>query len=174
LNAIANLKDPHVAMLAQQIRDLCGDDDLAFIDTLDGASNAVEAAREVVRFIAATEAMEIAAKSLSERYKARADDFASRIERARNALVQFMGEIGEKTMVLPEGTITRKASAEKVIGEGNPDTMAEEFVRTKTHRELDKTAIKNALKQGVDVPGFCLSNGAETLQVRPSWKTVRE
>jgi len=164
MNALADLKDPHVAELARQIRDLCGDDDLTFIDTLDGASNAVEAAREVVRFIAAAEAMEEAARALSDRYKARAQDFASRQERARNALVQFMGEIGEKTMVLPEGTITRKLGSVKLVGEGDPNTMPAEFVRTKL--ELDKTQIKRALEQGVDVPGFSLSNGAETLAIR--------
>lgn len=164
--ALNELRDPALIELAKSLRDLCGDDDLAFVDTLDGASNAVEACREVLRAIAAWEALESSAKALSARYQARAQDFASRQERARNALVQFMGEIGEKTMVLPEGTITRKAGGTKVVGEGDPQTMPAEFVRTKTEVSLDKTAIKRALEQGLDVPGFYLSNGTETLAIR--------
>lgn len=171
MNAIHDLRDPHVIELARQVRELVGDDDIAFIDTLDGASDAVDAVRSVLRFIAATEALEGAAKALRDRYAARAQDFASRQERARNALVQFMGEIGEKSMVLPEGTITRKAGSVKVVGEGDPETMAAEFVRTKTTREIDKAAVKRALEQGIDVPGFSLSNGAETLSLRPSAKS---
>jgi hypothetical protein len=160
------LHDPAVIDLARNLREMCGDDDLAFIDTLDGCSNAVEAVRSTLRAIASWEAMEAAAKALRDRYAARAQDFAARQERARNALVQFMGDVGEKSMVLPEATITRKAGAAKVVGEGDPETMPAEFVRTKTTRELDKTAIKRALEQGQDVPGFMLSNGCETLQIR--------
>lgn len=166
MNAIAELRDPQVAELARNLRELCGDDDLAFVDTLDGCSSAVEAVRSTLRAIVTWEGLETAAKGLSDRYDARAKDFASRQERARNALVQFMGDIGERSMVLPEGTITRKAGAAKVVGEGDPETMPAQFVRSKTTRELDKVAIKRALDQGTDVPGFTLSNGCETLQVR--------
>lgn len=166
MNALSlrELQDPQVAELARQLRDLCGDDDLAFIDTLDGASSAVEAVREALRMEASFEALEGAAKALRDRYAARAQDFASRRERTRNALVQFMGEIGEKSMILPEGTITRKLGSPKVVGEGDVNTLPAEFVRTKL--EVDKTAVKRALDQGIDVPGFELSNGCETLQIR--------
>lgn len=165
MNALA-LHDPATIELARQLREMCGDDDLAFIDTLDGCSDAVEAVRSTLRAIATWEALEAAAKALAQRYAARAQDFAARQERARNALVQFMGDVGERSMTLPEGTITRKAGAAKVVGEGDPETMAPEFVRTKTTRELDKVAIKRALEQGAEVPGFSLSNGCETLQIR--------
>lgn len=164
MNALAPLKDPAVIELARNLRDLCGDDDLAFVDTLDGCSDAVEAVRRTLRAIAAWEAMEDAAKALSDRYRARAQDFAARQERARNALVQFMGEVGEKSMTLPEGTITRKAGTAKVVGEADPATMPEQFIRRKL--ELDRAEIKRALERGEDVPGFTLSNGAESLQIR--------
>jgi hypothetical protein len=166
VNVIAELREQgrEIAELAHSIRELCGDDDLAFVDTLDGATDAVGAAREVIRFIAAMEALEGAAKALRDRYAARAQDFASRQERARNALVQFMGDLGEKSMLLPEGTITRKAGTVKVVGEGDVNTLPAEFVRTKL--EIDKAAVKRALEQGAEVPGFSLSNGCETLQIR--------
>lgn len=165
MNAFTELSDPRIAALAASIRDLCGDDDLAFIDTLDGAGNSIDAAREVVRFLAATEALESAAKALSARYQARAQDFASRQERARSALLHFMGEIGERTLVLPEGTVSVKASgARKLLGDGDPLTMPREFVKTK--QEVDRAAVKRALEQGVDVDGFALSNSGPSLAIR--------
>lgn len=169
MNALA-LHDPATIELARQLREMAGDDDLAFIDTLDGCSNVVDTVRSTLRHIVTYQELQVAAKALSQRYAAREKDFASREERLRNALVQFMGEVGEKSMILPEGTITRKAGTVKVVGEGDPETMPAEFVRSKTTRELDKVAIKRALEQGADVPGFTLSNGCETLQVRPSMK----
>lgn len=169
MNALA-LHDPATIELARQLRELAGDDDLAFIDTLDGCSKAVDAVRSTLRQIVTYQELQVAAKALSQRYAAREKDFASREERLRNALVQFMGETGEKSMVLPEGTITRRAGTVTVVGDGDPETMPAEFVRTKTTRELDRTAIKNALTQELDVPGFSLSNGCETLQIRPSAK----
>lgn len=166
MNALSELHDPATLELARQLREMCGDDDLAFIDTLDGCSTAIDAVRSTLRQIAVFQELQVAAKALSQRYAARAQDLASREERSRNALVQFMGDTGEKSMVLPEGTITRKAGTVKVVGEGDPETMPPEFVRTKTTRELDKVAIKRALEQGAEVPGFSLSNGCETLQIR--------
>lgn len=158
-------KGREVAELAASIRELCGDDDVAFVDTLDGETSAIEAARAVVRMIAAMEAMEGAAKALAARYAARAHDFASRQERARNALLHFMGEIGEKTLVLPEGTVSVKASgAAKVVGEADPATLPKCFVRMKL--ELDKAQIKRALEQGETVEGFALSNAGPSLQIR--------
>jgi len=83
---LATLHDPAVIELAKQLRELAGDDDLAFIDTLDGASSAVDAVRSAIRQEAAYASMEEAAKALSQRYAARASDFASRRERIRNAI----------------------------------------------------------------------------------------
>lgn len=167
MNAIAELREQgrEIAALAAHIRDLCGDDDLAFADTLDGETDAVRAASAVVRMIAALEAMQEAAKGLANRYQARAQDFASRAERARNSLLQFMGDIGEKTLILPEGTVTVKASGSvRILGEADPATLPAHLVRTKL--ELDKTQIKRALEAGEVVPGFSLSNAAPSLQIR--------
>jgi len=166
MDLTAQLRDPALITLAQQLRELVGDDDVAFVDMLDGESNVVETVRAALRMEAACEANEAACKALAQRYGARAHDFAGRRERLRNAIVQFMGETGEKSMTLPEGTITRKAGAPKVVGDADPNTLPPEFVRIKTDISLDRTAIKRALEQGADVPGFSLSNGCETLQIR--------
>lgn len=167
MNAIVELRERgrEIAGLAAHIRELCGDDDLAFVDTLDGETDAVRAASAVVRLVAAMEAMEGAAKGLADRYRARAQDFASRSERARNALLSFMGDIGEKTLVLPEGTVSVKAGgALKLLGESEVAALPDRFVKVK--REPDRAAIKAALEAGEAVDGFSLSNPMPSLQIR--------
>lgn len=167
MNAIANLRDTgrEIAALAHQIRELCGDDDIAFMDTLEGETDAVRAASSVVRLVGAMEAMQSAAKSLADRYTSRATDFARRAEHGRGALLHFMGEIGERTLVLPEATVTAKAaSARKLLGEALVETLPERFVKTK--REPDRAAIKAALEAGEEVEGFSLSNAQPSLQIR--------
>lgn len=153
-----------VANLASRIRDLCGDDERAFVDTLDGETEAVEAARRVVRWIAEQGAQEIACNSLASTYKSRAAVFAERQERARTALFHFLSEMGQKSMPLPEATLSIVAGRVKVEGDPDVDLLPERLVRVK--REPDKAAIKAALEAGEIVRGCSLSNNAPTLMIR--------
>jgi hypothetical protein len=166
VNPVGRLREQgrEVAVLAAHIRELCGDDDLAFADTLDGETDAIRAASAVVRLIGALETMEDAAKTLSSRYAARAKDFSDRASRARAGLLQFMGDIGERSLALPEGTVSVKAGLRKVVGEPDVADLDERFVRVK--REVDRAAIKGALERGEAVPGCELSNAAPVVQIR--------
>lgn len=153
-----------IAALAYQIRELCGDDDLAFVDTLDGETDAIQAARGAVRMVQAMEALAEASDALSDRYKARAKDFSDRAGRARSALLQFMGEIGETKLVLPEATVSVGKGRPHLVGEPDVEALPEEFVRVK--REPNRSAISEALKAGREVPGCALSNAAPVLSLR--------
>lgn len=156
---------PQIAELAASIRELCGDDDLAFADTLDGETDVIQAARATVRMIAAAETMEQAAKALAERYGARAKDFADRGTRARAALGHFMSEIAAPKLTLPEATVTLVGGDNRsVTGTPDVDTLPADLVRVK--REPDRTAIKATLQAGREVPGCTLTNGAPRLQIR--------
>lgn len=156
--------DRPIAELARQIRDACGDDDQAFVDTLEGVTDSVDAARRVVRLLKEAEAFEAAAKGLAAVYGARAKVFADRGERLRGALLNFMQEIGTKTLPLPEATLSVGAGQRKVVGDINPDHLPDELVRVK--READLAAIKLALENGDEVFGASLSNATPRLTVR--------
>lgn len=153
-----------VANLTARLRDLCGDDEQAFIDTLDGESDVIEAARRVVRWLHEQGAQSTACKGLASTYGARASVFEERVERARTALFHFLSEMGLKSMPLPEATLSIVAGRVSVTGEGDPETLPERFVRVK--REANRSAIKAALEAGETVEGFALSNNAPTLMVR--------
>lgn len=153
-----------IAPLAQQIRELCGDDDLAFVDTLEGETDALKAASAAVRTVHVMDAMAEATKVVADRYRARAADFSRRSACARAALAQFMGEIGETKLILPEGTVSLANGVPSVIGEPDVDALPDAMVRTK--REPDRSAIKEALLAGVVIPGCSLSNAPPRLQIR--------
>lgn len=153
-----------VANLAARLRDLCGDDDQAFLDTLEGETEAVEAARRVVRWMSEQQANEGACNGLATTYKARAAVFADRVERSRLALFHFLTEMGLKSMPLPEATLSVVAGRVSVVGEADPEKLPERFVRVK--REANRSAIKAALEAGERVDGFSLSNNPPTIMVR--------
>lgn len=154
-----------IAELARSIRELAGDDDLAFADTLDGETNALRAASGAVRVVAAMEAMESAAKALSGRYGARAQDFADRAQRARNAIVQFMGDIGEKTLVLPEATLSLANGGQVLVGEPDVAKLPLALVISPPPKP-DRAAIKQHLQAGGSIEGCSLSNGPPSLRIR--------
>ena len=153
-----------VQNLIGRLRDLCGDDERAFVDTLEGETEVVEAARRVVRWLHEQDAHKAACCGLASTYKARAAVFEERVERARLALYHFLNEMGLRSMPLPEGTLSVVAGRVAVVGDADPVTLPERFVRVK--REPNRSAIKEALEAGEDVEGFSLSNNAPTLMIR--------
>lgn len=155
---------PQIIALAASIREMAGDDDLAFIDTLDGETDTIKAAREAVRMILAMETLAQAADALSDRYKARAKDFSDRAARGRSALAHFMTEISAPKLMLPEATVFMSAGTRSVVGEPDVDLLIDRFVRTT--RSPDRGEIKKALEAGQEVPGCSLSNAAPKLMIR--------
>ena len=153
-----------VANLVARLRDLCGEDDQAFIDTLDGSTEAVEAARRVVRWIMEQGANQAACKELANVYAGRASMFDERTQRGRTALFHFLQEMGLKSMPLPEATLSVVAGRVSVAGDCDVALLPPHLVRVK--REPDRSAIKTALEAGEAVEGFSLSNNAPTLMVR--------
>lgn len=153
-----------IADLAASIRELAGDDDLAFVDTLDGCSDAVSAARAAVRMVHAAEHQGDAAAALARLYSDRKAQFEERAQRARDALAHFMGEIGEKTLQLPEGTVSLAAGSVQLVGDPDIADLSEDLIQTK--RSPNRSAIKAALQVGREVPGCALTNGRPSLRIR--------
>lgn len=150
--------------LVARIRSLCGDDEQAFVDTLDGETEVIEAARRVVRWLLEQEAHAESVKGLASTYQARSKVFEDRVSGARNALFHFLQQLGLPSMPLPEATLSVRAGTVSLTGEADPADLPDDLVRIK--REPNRTAIKAALEAGRDVPGYALSNAAPSLSVR--------
>lgn len=153
-----------IAGLAHAIREMCGDDDVAFVDTLDGETDALQAARKAVRWLFEQDAQAEACKSLEAVYAARRKLFEDRSGRTRSALLHFLTELGEKTLPLPEATLTVAKGQPQIVGEPNPETLPLHLTVTK--RVADRKAIKDALLAGEEIDGLTLSNAAPHLTVR--------
>lgn len=165
-HALADLQDLQFTTkeLVDRLRTLCGDDEEAFLDTLDGEADTTEAARRVVRWMNEQEAQAEAMKGLSDTYAARAKVLMNRKDGARNALFHFLEYLGVKSMQLPEATISVRVGTESLIGDDNAIGLPEDLVRTK--RFPDRKKIFEALKAGREVSGFSISNGEPGLSVR--------
>jgi hypothetical protein len=61
-------------------------------------------------------------------------------------------------------TVSFGLSKPALVGEADPETLPDDLVRVK--REPNRTAIKAALEDGRDVPGFVMSNGRPTCTIR--------
>lgn len=166
MSAVVELRDleNNTRDLVSRLRTLCGDDEQAFLDTLEGESDVTEAARRVVRWMNEQDAAEGSMKSLAAIYKARGQVFEARVEGARNALFHLMQYLGVKTMPLPEATLSVTVGKVKVLGEPDVDQLPDNLVRVK--REPDMGAIKAALDAGQKVPGCSLSNATPGFSVR--------
>lgn len=166
MNALAELRDLEFTTrdLVDRLRTLCGDDEEAFLDTLDGEADTTEAARRVLRWLLEQDAQARAMGELSDLYAARSKVFEGRCDGTRRALFHFMEYLGVKSMPLPEATLSIRQGTIGLAGEADPDTLPDDLVRIK--REPDKKAIRAALEAGREVPGYLLSNGAPSLSVR--------
>jgi hypothetical protein len=166
MSALAELHDLTFTTrdLVDRLRTLCGDDEEAFLDTLDGEADTTEAARRVLRWANEQEAQAEAMKGLADTYSARAKVLMGRKDGARQALFHFLEYLGVRTMPLPEGTLSIRAGTIGLTGDADVDELPDDLVRVK--REPDKAAIKKALEAGRFVPGYSLSNGAPSLSVR--------
>lgn len=166
MSEIMDLKDLTVNTrdLVGRLRTICGDDEQAFLDTLEGCSDVHEAASRVIRWMNEQEAHAGAMKGLASTYSARSKVFDNRVDGARNALFHLLQYLGVRTMPLPEATLSVVSGKVKVMGEPDADKLPDNLVRVK--REPDMAAIRAALEAKQEVPGCSLSNTAPTLAVR--------
>lgn len=133
-------------------------------DTLEGATTIKETLTALLHEVDEnkfmTDGIDRRLGELSER-KAR---FVRRVEMVREMILAVMQAANMKKIELSEATLSQRASQPALIGEGDPETLPDEFVRVR--RELNRTAIRDALKDGREVPGFYLNNSPPGLTVR--------
>jgi hypothetical protein len=97
-----------------------------------------------------------------ENLSARRAMFRSRQTSLRDVMMEILQRADLRKIALPEATvsITRRGPAVQIID----DTLVPDaYCRFK--REVSKTAIKDAINAGEEVPGAVLDNGSETLRI---------
>lgn len=159
-------KGREVAVFWQAVRAIAGeDDDQAVIDTVDGETDAVSALRHTIRLAQEAEANADACKSLAASYKDRQKVLEDRADRLKAQAAAFMQEVGEKTLRLPEGTITWRDAGPKLMGVcPSAADLPDDCV--KFQRVKHEPSIKAALAEGRTIGDLYLSNGGVALTVR--------
>jgi hypothetical protein len=151
---VENLKLVHPELL---------EDDEAWIATLESETSFNDLLTNIVRRIEDTKALVIGTKDRLEELKARRDRFEHRVDTLRNLAFKLMQAAEIARIELPEASLSLRAGTQQLIG-GMLDELPDSLC--KISREPNRTAIKEALKDGVTVPGFTLSNSPPSLTIR--------
>ena len=132
-------------------------------DSLDGMNNFPELLSWMVRRIGEDQANVEGLKGYMAELSARKQATETRIERMKDVVVEAMDIAGEKSVKLPEATLSvRKGQPKLVVTDEYriPDTYYESVPK-----RLD-AHIKSDLIEGVSVPGAELSNSPPSLTIR--------
>ena len=140
------------------------DDDESWQMSLESETEIMGFLTEVVRRIDDAKAMVIGTKDRFEELKARKDRFELRIEALRQLAFKLMSAAEIVRAELPEATLSLRAGTQQLVGEADPQSLPDSLCTIS--RNLNRTAIKDALKDGQTIPGFTLSNSSPSLTIR--------
>lgn len=155
-------------VIKQQIENLklihpeLADDDWQL--SIESETDLHELLTNIVHQIDDSKALVIGTKDRFEELKARKERFEHRIEALRELAFKLMHAAEVAKVELPVATLSLRAGTQQLVGDADPTTLADEFC--KISRDLNRTAIKDALKAGQTIPGFQLSNATPSLSIR--------
>lgn len=135
-------------------------------DTIEGETSLHEAIGAVMEFVRDDEILVSGIDRMQETLSARKERVKNRISFYRSAIEQAMliGEI--PALELPDATISvrRVAPGLEIIEESK---IPANYWKPQDPK-LDRKAVSDALKSGLQVPGCILDNGGVTLAIRRS------
>lgn len=150
-----------ISLLLDQNPELATDNDLR-ADMLEGSTDLHKIMERLLTEERQSGEMVDAIKERIEKLAVRRAMFRARQASLRDIMMGIMVRADLRKLVLPESTIsiTKTGRTVQVLDEG---AVPDEFCVFK--REVSKTAIKEAILSGDEVPGAMLNNGGETLRI---------
>jgi cation transport regulator ChaB len=139
-------------------------DDDALTDTLDGET---ELGDQIHKLLQHACEQELFAEALDKRiteYKARKERLNKAAKAIRQHVAEAALEAGMKKLPRPDMTVSFGLTKPALDGEASPDALPDDLVRVE--RKPNRSAIKEALESGREVPGYWLTNGRATCTVR--------
>jgi hypothetical protein len=157
------IKYDEIRRLADSIREICGDDEDTFLDTLDGETDAVDVLGKLIEERLEVLGYEATNKELAEQYKRRADKMASKADAINQQMRHLLNAMGVKKVnhALATVSITKPRWSVEVVDEAQVPTQLK-ITTTKP----DLRAIKKILDDGEPVPGCRPKVGYEGVTVR--------
>jgi hypothetical protein len=156
---------PLIARVSQQIRDMLGEDDdeQAFLDTLDGETDAVDILDRVIAKMQDADALADAIRGQVNDLTARRQRIDARVEAFRATLLTIIDAMGVAKVERPRATISRRSGLPSVR---ITDEASIPSQLCKVVSSPDKAAIKKQLQAGEVVPGAALETGPDGVTVR--------
>ena len=127
------------AVIVQGIRDAI---EQTFLYRVDDAAN----------YIARNNSYIDAIKAQEERLKELRTAVEKKASRFENYVLEIMLKHNIKKKDTPVGVL-KVTTGEKTLYNGTKDDLEDRFIRTKVTKDIDKTAIKKALKSGETIAG---------------------
>ena len=150
-----------IGLLLDQHPELADDVDLRS-DMLEGSTDLHKIMERLLNEEREADELIEAVKERIEKLSARRAMFRVRQSSLRDVMIGIMQRADLRKLALPESTISiiRTGRSVQVLDEA---LVPDSFCRFK--REISKTAIKEALMSGNEVPGALLDNGNETIRI---------
>jgi hypothetical protein len=154
--------------LRRQLAEINGlaEDDPALFDTLDGEMDLADYLRRLVRkrrqLCADSDALRGMIKEMEER-KLRLDNTAKNIG---NAVVHAMSAAGMNRLPAPDFSVSIGYGKAPIVGAVEASELPDHLVRVE--RSINRTALREALDAGENIPGVYLGNPQPHLIVRKS------
>lgn len=152
----------------EELNDALDNEDItqeSFNDTLDSLSADVEGkSLNVAAYYKNIEKEIDAMKEYENNMKSRRYAAQNKLEKLREYLKSNMQRCAISKIKGPEFTISIRKGVESIEIE-NPALIPQEYVKD-VNINYDKRLIKQAIKDGVDVPGVCLVKGKDSLMIK--------
>lgn len=141
-------------------------DDPALPDSLDGCCDLPDTLAAMWRRARSLEADCEALVAQEKRLKARREGKLETIARIKARVAHYMSEAGMPSLERPDFRLGwRRNKAPLIVGDDvSADTLPDHVV--KTIRQIDKTALREAVEAGEAFPGVHLGNPFRSLTVR--------
>jgi hypothetical protein len=154
-----------IERIAADLRDMLGDDfdEVTFLDTLDGETDAADIADKLIAAMQEADAMADAVRTLEADLRTRRSRFDARSDAFRKQMLSLLDAAGVKKLERPAATISRRAGLPSVQ---ITDESAVPSQLCKTTVTPDKAAIKAQLLAGEAVPGAVIVMGDDGVTVR--------
>jgi hypothetical protein len=158
---------PLIARIAAELREGMGDDfdEAAFLDTLDGATDATDIADWMLRKISHDEAMCRAIDMEMSDLSARKMRKGASADTMRGRLLTLLDASGLKKMERPLATVSRRSGSVSVRVTDEA-AIPSQLCTVKTITTPDKAAIKRQIEAGETIPGAELVRGPDGVTVR--------
>ncbi|KQP53067.1 siphovirus Gp157 family protein [Methylobacterium sp. Leaf106] len=139
------------------------EDDSDFATLVEAECDVMERMRRIIRAARYHEAQSKALAELQAEMRERKARIDAKAEKLRDATKWAMGELGLSKLAAPDFNVSLSAGRVPLVITDEA-AIPDDLCRTK--READKTAIREALDAGRDVPGAAFGNPSPTLTVR--------